>query len=61
MAVYRLHLQDKIVSRGGGTMQILQIEHLLEVLYRAIDLNLQQDFIDLLVSEIHNKQNINSF
>jgi hypothetical protein len=39
-------------------MQILQIEHLLEVLYRAIDLNLQQEFIDLIVSEIHNKQNI---
>jgi hypothetical protein len=42
-------------------MQTLQIEHLLEVLYRAIDLNLQQDFIDLLVSEIHNKQKLNSF
>jgi hypothetical protein len=41
-------------------MQILSIEHLLEVLYRSIDLNLQQEFIDLLVSEIHNKQNINS-
>jgi hypothetical protein len=41
-------------------MQILSIEHLLEVLYRSIDLNLQQEFIDLLGSEIHNKQNINS-
>ncbi|MFJ5761456.1 sporulation histidine kinase inhibitor Sda [Neobacillus sp. NPDC093182] len=35
-------------------MQILSIEHLLEVLYRSIDLNLQQEFIDLIVSEIYN-------
>jgi hypothetical protein len=37
-------------------MQILSIEHLYEVLDRAVELNLKQEFIDLLVSEIDKKQ-----
>ena len=37
-------------------MQILSIEHLYVVLDRAVELNLKQEFIDLLVSEIDKKQ-----
>lgn len=36
-------------------MQILSIEHLYEVLNRAVELNLHQEFIELVVSEINNK------
>lgn len=39
-------------------MNILSIEHLYEVLNRAVELNLPQDFIELVVSEINNKQTL---
>ncbi|MEH6904897.1 sporulation histidine kinase inhibitor Sda [Neobacillus drentensis] len=37
-------------------MKKLSIEQLLETLNKAIELNLQQDFIDLLVNELDRKR-----
>lgn len=39
-------------------MQKLSIEHLYEVLDRAVELDLKQEFIDLLVCEIDKKQKL---
>ncbi|WP_419888132.1 sporulation histidine kinase inhibitor Sda [Neobacillus niacini] len=39
-------------------MQILSIEHLYEVLNRAVELNLPKEFIELVVNEINNKHTI---
>jgi hypothetical protein len=50
MAVYLPLLLDKI-------MQNLSVIHLVEILNRSIELNLQPEFIDLIVSEINNKRN----
>jgi hypothetical protein len=37
-------------------MKKLSIEQLLETLSKAIELNLQQDFIELIVNELDRKQ-----
>ncbi|MEH6953681.1 sporulation histidine kinase inhibitor Sda [Neobacillus drentensis] len=37
-------------------MKKLSIEQLLETLNKALELNLQQDFIDLLVNELDRKR-----
>lgn len=37
-------------------MKKLSIEQLLETLNKAIELNLQQDFIDLIVNELDRKR-----
>lgn len=57
MAGFQLRLQDnngKWVARK--VMQILSIEHLYEVLDRAVELKLPKEFIDLVVIEINNKR-----
>ncbi|WP_142300947.1 sporulation histidine kinase inhibitor Sda [Bacillus sp. 7884-1] len=38
-------------------MQNLSVVHLVEILNRSIELNLQKEFIDLIVGEITNKRN----
>jgi hypothetical protein len=50
MAVYQPLLLD-------NKMQNLSVDYLVEILNRSMELNLQQEFIDLIVSEINNKRN----
>ena len=60
MAECLLRLQDKDIfvkaNWSEPKMKKLSIEQLQDTLTRAIELNLKQDFIDLLVNELDRKR-----